>query len=180
MQQQFTVRLFNARGQFLKNSLANFTLTGPGEIDKDGTFLPAAAAGHSATILTAKVGDLQAQARIRVVPELPWKFDFADGEVPVTWVGARYRHIPIDFDLYQSLRKQQPRAADLYIYLMTGFVNGPTDKLVFNDRSPRRLWNEFLRFFPVPDSSENLSDHVNTLAEARRSSRRLSCWKRKR
>ncbi len=27
------------------------------------------------------------------MPELPWKFDFASGDVPVTWVGARYRNI---------------------------------------------------------------------------------------
>jgi hypothetical protein len=94
--QKFTVRLFNERGQFLKNSPASFTLTGPGEIDKDGTFLPAAAAAHTATILTAKVGDLQAHARIRVVPDLPWKFDFSDGQIPITWVGARYRHIVRD------------------------------------------------------------------------------------
>jgi hypothetical protein len=96
--QKFTVRLFNDRGQLLKNSTANFTLTGPGEIDKDGKFLAAAAPAHTATILTAKVGDLQPQARIRVVPELPWKFDFADGQVPITWVGARYRHIVRDVD----------------------------------------------------------------------------------
>jgi outer membrane protein assembly factor BamB len=96
--QKFTVKLFNDRGQFLKNSPANFTLTGPGEIDKDGTFLPASAPAHSATILTAKVGDLQAQARIRVVPELPWKFDFSDGQVPITWVGARYRNVIRDVD----------------------------------------------------------------------------------
>lgn len=96
--QKFTVRLFNSRGQFLRNAPASFTLTGPGEINKEGTFLAASAAAHTATILTAKVGDLQAQARIRVVPDLPWKFDFADGEVPVTWVGARHRHITRDVD----------------------------------------------------------------------------------
>ena len=44
--------------------------------------MAASAPAHTATILTAKVGDLQAQARIRVVPDLPWKFDFADGQVP--------------------------------------------------------------------------------------------------
>lgn len=96
--QKFSVRLFNARGQFLKNSSASFTLTGPGEIDKDGMFLAPSAPAHTATILTAKVGEMQAQARIRVVPELPWKFDFTDSEVPVTWVGARYRHVPREVD----------------------------------------------------------------------------------
>ena len=33
-----------------------------------------------------------------MVPDLPWKFDFADGQVPVTWIGARYRHIVRDVD----------------------------------------------------------------------------------
>jgi outer membrane protein assembly factor BamB len=98
VQQKFSVRMYNARGQLLSNGQANFTLTGPGEIAKDGTFLAASVPAHSATILTAKVGDLQAQARIRVVPELPWKFDFSDGEVPITWVGARYRHVIRDVD----------------------------------------------------------------------------------
>jgi hypothetical protein len=90
--QKFTVRLFNARGQLLKESPATFTLAGPGEIAPDGTFHAASAAAHAATIVTAKVGDLAGKARIRVVPPLPWKFDFASGEIPVTWVGARYRH----------------------------------------------------------------------------------------
>jgi outer membrane protein assembly factor BamB len=96
--QPFTVRLYNARGQFLKNSPANFTLTGPGEIGKEGKFLAASAPAHTTTTLMAKVGELQAQARIRVVPELPWKFDFSDGEVPITWIGARYRHVIRDVD----------------------------------------------------------------------------------
>jgi outer membrane protein assembly factor BamB len=103
--QQFTVRLFNALGQLLKESPAEFTLSGPGEISKTGEFTPASGGKHTATILTAKVGDLTGQARIRVIPPLPWKFDFEDvpltknpksgameGEPPVAWVGVRYRH----------------------------------------------------------------------------------------
>jgi outer membrane protein assembly factor BamB len=97
-QQKFTVRLYNDRGQFLRNSPASFALTGPGEINKEGNYLAASEAAHTATILNAKVGELQARARIRVVPDLPWKFDFADGEVPVTWIGARYRHVVRDVD----------------------------------------------------------------------------------
>ena len=73
-------------------------MAGPGEIDKQGAYHAASAAAHTATILTASVGKVQGEARIRVVPDLPWKFDFADGQVPVTWVGARYRHIVRDVD----------------------------------------------------------------------------------
>jgi outer membrane protein assembly factor BamB len=104
-QQQFRVRLFNDRGQFLKESSADFTLAGPGEISPQGEFTAPSGSRHTATILTAKVGELTGKARIRVIPPLPWKFDFNDlplaadsktgrteGEPPVTWIGARYRH----------------------------------------------------------------------------------------
>src|SRR5262249_33861824 len=52
--------------------------------------------------------------------------------------------------------------------LTTNFVNTPSEKLVFNDRTPRRLWNELLRYFLIPGTPENLSDHVNTLSEAKK------------
>jgi outer membrane protein assembly factor BamB len=76
---KLTARLFNARGQFLKEAEA--------EISVDG-------AGSIADYITAKVGELTGSARVRVVPPLPWSFDFDDlDNLPVTWVGARYRHI---------------------------------------------------------------------------------------
>ncbi|MDH3717172.1 MAG: PQQ-binding-like beta-propeller repeat protein, partial [Planctomycetota bacterium] len=90
--QEFTVRLFNAAGQLLQETAAEFSLDGPGEIAADGTFTAAGGDKHTATIVTAKVGDLSNTARVRVVPALPWRFDFEGGEVPITWVGARYRH----------------------------------------------------------------------------------------
>ncbi len=92
--QQFKVRLFNARGQLLKESPAEFTLTGPGEISKEGEFTAAKENGHSATAITAKVGDLAGKARLRTVPPLPWKFDFEGlKDPPATWVGVRHRHV---------------------------------------------------------------------------------------
>ncbi len=97
-EQKFTVRLFNATGQLLKESAAEFSLDGPGEINADGVYQVASGNAHTATIVTAKVDDLTGQARIRVVPDLPWKFDFEDGQVPITWVGARYRHQIRDMD----------------------------------------------------------------------------------
>ncbi|MEX2186864.1 MAG: PQQ-binding-like beta-propeller repeat protein [Pirellulales bacterium] len=93
--QQFEVRLYNARGQLLKSDgiEANFELKGAGEISPDGKFTAAAEGAHTAMYIHAKVGDLDGLSRVRVVPALPWKFDFADGQVPITWVSARYRHI---------------------------------------------------------------------------------------
>ena len=91
--QQFTVRLYNSRGQFLKQAAAEFKVTsGPGSIDKEGIYTADKAAAHKAAIVSATVDGVTGYARLRVVPPLPWKFDFSDGEVPITWVGARYRH----------------------------------------------------------------------------------------
>jgi outer membrane protein assembly factor BamB len=96
--QKFTVKLYNARGQLVKQGGAKFVLSGPGEMADDGTFTAASAPAHTATILRATFGPLEGMSRIRVVPDLPWKFDFEDREVPVTWVGARYRNIVRDLD----------------------------------------------------------------------------------
>jgi outer membrane protein assembly factor BamB len=95
----FTVRTYNARGQLLKESPAEFSLDGPGKIDKEGLYSAPKDGTQVAAIVTAKVGDLSSKARIRIVPKLPWKFDFEGlKDAPITWVGARYRHVmrPVD------------------------------------------------------------------------------------
>jgi outer membrane protein assembly factor BamB len=93
--QEFAVRLFNARGQRLASEKvqAKFTVSGAGTIDDAGKFTASESAAHSGSILRAQVGELTGAARIRVVPDLPWKFDFESGEIPLPWVGARYRHV---------------------------------------------------------------------------------------
>lgn len=97
--QQFRVRLFNARGQLLGDSPAQFSAKGGGSIDStSGLFTAAEGGQHVAAFVEAKVGDLVGKARIRIVPPLPWKFDFADNAVPITWVGANYRHVPRTVD----------------------------------------------------------------------------------
>ncbi|MCP3693360.1 MAG: PQQ-like beta-propeller repeat protein, partial [Planctomycetaceae bacterium] len=94
--QQYTVRLFNQQGQLLKElkSGVEFTLQGSGKIDAAGKYEAAGDTVHSATLVSARVGDLVGKARIRIVPDLPWKFTFDElTDPPVTWVGARYRHV---------------------------------------------------------------------------------------
>lgn len=100
--QQFKVRVFNANGQLLSEKQEagpTFTLKGPGTIGKDGNFMAPADATHSATYVSAAVGDLVGRARVRIVPPLPWQFTF-DGltDPPITWVGARYRHVLRDLE----------------------------------------------------------------------------------
>lgn len=91
----FQVKLFNAKGQLLPPATnAKFTVAGAGTIANDGTFsVPSDAAGHLTAKITAEVDGLKSPiARVRIVPPLPWKFDFADKQVPITWIGARNRH----------------------------------------------------------------------------------------
>jgi len=91
---QLTARTYNGRGQLLKETSAEFSLDGPGSISPKGEFTAAEGKEHTATIVTAKSGELTGKARIRIVPKLPWKFDFEGlKDAPVTWVGARYRHV---------------------------------------------------------------------------------------
>ena len=94
---QFTVKQYDDKGDYFGETKAEFSAEGTGAIDsKTGKFSAPADASHTHAIVTAKVGDLTAQARIRIVPPLPWKFDFDDGNVPITWIGGRVRHIAID------------------------------------------------------------------------------------
>lgn len=97
--QQFRVKLFNARGQLLSETKpTTFTVDAGGAIARDGLFTADSAAGHTAATVTAQVGELKGMARVRIVPPLPWTFDFTDKQVPITWVGARHRHVPRDVD----------------------------------------------------------------------------------
>jgi outer membrane protein assembly factor BamB len=101
---QLRVRLFNARGEFLKESPAEYAVEGSGAVDAQGLFAPPATPIHSAALVTATVDGLKGTARVRIVPPLPWRFEFVDvpletnmkgvaeGEPPITWIGARYRH----------------------------------------------------------------------------------------
>ncbi len=93
-EQTFQVQLFNAHGQLLNQVPAQFSVDGAGEIDAQGHFQANADAAHQGATIVAKIGDLQGRARVRIVPPLPWTFTF-DGlsDPPVTWVGARYRHV---------------------------------------------------------------------------------------
>lgn len=171
--QPLGVRLYNAKGQWLRNAEANevtFTVEGLGSVGPQ--MLPrrrgAAAAEeehphvfstdralreHGAAIITARVGELSGTARARIVPNLPWSFDFEDDLVPISWVGMRYRHVPLDFDLFQSLTAADPQAGQLYIYLYSEFTNfGPAR--TFDDTTAAMRWTELLRFLYLLDDGK--------------------------
>lgn len=105
---QFSVTSYNARGQFLATLPADsltFAVDGSCKIDSQGLLTSDANAAHEGVIVKVTSGELTGMARVRIVPTLPWKFDFNDtklvanpmskvneGEPPSTWIGARYRH----------------------------------------------------------------------------------------
>jgi outer membrane protein assembly factor BamB len=93
--QKFSVKYFNSRGQLLEQGPeVAFEAEGPGTVNAEGEFTPGEKAAHAAAFVTATAGDLKSRARIRIVPELPWNFDFEGlTDAPITWVGARYRHV---------------------------------------------------------------------------------------
>lgn len=171
--QQFAVRLYNSKGQWLKTVPADqvaFSIEGPGDITGEGKYTAPAEKVHEAVIVTARVGELSGTARIRLVPDLDWSFDFDDGQIPVTWVGMRYRHIPLDFDFFTRLREQDPLAADLYIFLTSDFINTNQPKQVYNDATPQQRWTGLLRYLGLLESvrtleaaTERLEPSLNTL-----------------
>ena len=148
--QNFQVRLYNKLGQYIdlaKPEDVSFTLEGPGSIDKNGRYIaPGPEGAHQTTVLTAKVGELSGTARIRIAPPLDWEFTFDKGVIPSNWVGIRYRHVGIDFDLYQELSTANPLAGQIYLYLTTEFTNNNPQAAMFDDSTPRETWTQFLRY----------------------------------
>ncbi|MBA2113373.1 outer membrane protein assembly factor BamB family protein [Bremerella alba] len=104
----YRVKLFNARGQFVKDAeKVDYSVEGPAKIDQTGKLTANEDAGHAPAYVTAKAGDLTGNSRLRIIPALPWSFDFENitvdektgkGEPPITWIGARYRHVVRDVD----------------------------------------------------------------------------------
>lgn len=148
--QPYQVRLYNARGQYLrlaKPEEVEFSVKGPGKISKAGEYeIGGDFTGQAGVYATAKVGELTGSARARIVPDLPWAWNFDNGEVPVTWVGTQYRHVVIDWDLFEKLRKEDKQAAAMYLYLFPALQNLGTPKMVIDDSTPMQKWTELLRY----------------------------------
>lgn len=164
--QEYHVRLFNEAGQFLRLAEpgeVSFEYQGQGEF-ADGKLTIPATATHGAATLTAKVGNLTGKSRARIIPPLEWEFNFDDGQVPVQWVGMRYRNVVVDWDLLSKWREEDPIAADAYLYLHSSLVNIGAPKLAFDNSTPAQKWTEFLDFFGMADGENS----VRTLEDAKK------------
>jgi hypothetical protein len=86
-----TIRAFGAKGQAVANpGQPTWTLEGLKGTIKDGALTVEAADAAQAGTVKATVGSLSAVSRIRVIPPLPWSYDFeAAGDAPPAhWVNA--------------------------------------------------------------------------------------------
>jgi outer membrane protein assembly factor BamB len=86
-----TMRAFDDKGRAVTNpGQATWTLENLKGTVESGRFTADAANAAQAGTVKATVGSLTAAARIRVVPPLPWTFDFEDGREtpPPQWVNA--------------------------------------------------------------------------------------------
>jgi hypothetical protein len=69
-----------------------FSLDGPGKISPAGQYEAPADNQLQSALVTCKLGGVAGTARIRIVPPLPWTFDFtSDKTVPLAWLGGRVR-----------------------------------------------------------------------------------------
>jgi outer membrane protein assembly factor BamB len=89
---KFRVRLFDAKGDFVRESDAQWTLEQlGGSMQPDGTYSAATETKGLAGRVKATVGGIAGVARVRVIPPLPWEMtfdEFAAGALPAWWVNA--------------------------------------------------------------------------------------------
>lgn len=98
--QAFTVRLFDANGRFIREAKAGevqwATDQLAGAIGADGRFV--APGDGAAGYVKATVGTITGQARVRVIPPLPWSFDFDGMKATPAWWTSNLKALPRELD----------------------------------------------------------------------------------
>ena len=110
---QFSVRAFDDKGALIGEKAAEWSLDGlSGAIGENGKLtLELSQVGQAGTV-SAKIGDLQNSARVRVIPPLPWQEDFEsieEGKSPPHWVRATNRFVVREMDGNKVLVKPPAR-----------------------------------------------------------------------
>lgn len=96
---RFRARLFNAKGEFLREAPATWSLERlAGAIQPDGTFTAGGAAAQAGQVI-ASVGPLKGNGAVRVIPPLPWSEDFES--VPVDRAPAHWTNTTLKYFVRQ-------------------------------------------------------------------------------
>jgi hypothetical protein len=107
---RYRVRLFDEKGRFVREDEgATLVLEGLKGAVVGLAVTPAPDAGPQAGVVKASVGTLTASARVRVIPPLPWSFDFegTTGEAPPSfWVNSTGKFFVRDHGGSRALMKR--------------------------------------------------------------------------
>lgn len=95
--QSYSLKLYDEAGNFVREARAadaTWALGGglQGSVSVDGTYTAPSGDAASAGVVTAAIDGVTGQARVRVMPPLPWSYDFenpASADPPTHWIGAR-------------------------------------------------------------------------------------------
>jgi hypothetical protein len=122
---EYKVNVFNSIGQKLATpDGVVFKVQGAGASVDANKLTASSDVAHTGVVVTAEVAGVQGTARVRIVPPLPWKFTFDDlNDPPLSWVGARYRHVIREIDGSPVLTKVNtiPKGARSRLWM------GPSD-----------------------------------------------------
>jgi outer membrane protein assembly factor BamB len=103
--QRFTLKLFDAKGNLLRDAPGTSAQWAvdqlQGTIAPDGTYT--AAAAGSAGYVKATVDGVTGQARVRVIPGLPWTNDFETAQGPAPWWTSNLKVQVVDFEGARAL-----------------------------------------------------------------------------
>ena len=123
----FHARLFDEHGEFLREEKAAWSLDGLKGSVSDGRFTTASDGNGQAGMIKATVGSRSGEARVRVVPPLPWNETFDSYPVnamPPHWVGTaagQYKVAELDGGKVLAKAPNQTLFKRMRIFL------GPTD-----------------------------------------------------
>jgi outer membrane protein assembly factor BamB len=130
--QTFSARLFDANGSFLREEVAEWSLEQlGGTVGPDGIYRATVDRAQAGTI-KATVGALSGTARVRVLPPLPYTFNFEDikiedpakgGAPPPHWIHASTRFVVRDLGGTKGLF----RATDSSVARRVKTFVGPVD-----------------------------------------------------
>lgn len=102
--QSFVARLFDANGVFIREAKAGeVTWTTDqlaGTIGADGAFVApgGGAAGYVKAAVAGADGPITGQARVRVIPALPWSYDFDGLKATPAWWTSNMKALPRELD----------------------------------------------------------------------------------
>jgi outer membrane protein assembly factor BamB len=103
---QFHAREYDAAGRLIGDAQASWTLEGlEGKVDA-GKFVAPADGKPYAGLVKASAGSLSGTARVRVIPPLPWTYDFDNIKaVPAHWINATGKNALRDIEGKKVLAK---------------------------------------------------------------------------